>query len=830
MKCRRGCVSLLALSVLLSAFAPAPAAAQGDDARYALANGCYALHSQALGRLVAKDGSGGYRASAGQPAEAFRMQATDLGKYLLFGPQSDFLAAGSGDRVETARRASEAADWRVDVVGSDRFRLFNQARERVLAVAREDGRLVLAGDGAGDAAVFSFDRADGCATFPESETGATGRPARGPAPYSEVRGFLDAHLHLMAFEFLGGSIRCGRPWHPYGIQHALVDCPDHEPGGAGAALENSISYGNPARTHDTTGWPTFKDWPDHRSLTHEQIYYRWLERAWLGGLRVFVNLLVDNGVLCELYPLKRNPCDEMATARLELQRTLEFQDYVDAQNGGPGKGWFRIVRDPFEARRVISEGKLAVVLGMETSRLFDCTVQNDVPECDRAQIDRYLDEFHAAGVRYMLLVNKFDNALTGVAGDEGQTGTVVNSGNRYETGRFWQFDTCSGPAADKEQTTTPGHNEDTLVSALQLFLPPGTAPLYPAPPHCNARGLTDLGDYLLRRMVEKRIVFDPDHMSVLGRNQALAVMEALDYSGVVSSHSWSTQDAFPRIYKLGGVIAPSAGSSTGFVKEWREVRPLYSGQQYFGFGYGADTNGFAAQGGPRQGNEDNPVRYPFRSIDGAVTLHRQRTGERVWDINTDGVDHYGLYPDWIEDLRMIAGDQIVDDMSRGAEAFLQMWERTYGIPAAHCRSARARYTRNGLGRVRLRYGHARLLRWAGQPAERGPRVWRWCVHRNPPQPVTQVTAVLTPRARVGLVTGGAIGHRAQRIGPGHPASRVRRVARRFGRGVFVRRAGRGVRFFYLVRGGRVRQAGVASPRVTKTPRRLRSYLRLAGLL
>ena len=66
---------------------------------------------------------------------------------------------------------------------------------------------------------------------------------------------------------------------------------------------------------------------------------------------------------------------------------------------------------------------------------------------------------------------------------------------------------------------------------------------------------------------------------------------------------------------------------------------------------------------------------PFRSFDGGSLIERQRSGTRVYDINVDGVDHYGLYPDWIEDLRMVAGQGIVDDMANGAEAYLQMWAR-----------------------------------------------------------------------------------------------------------------------------------------------------------
>src|ERR671917_419779 len=135
----------------------------------------------------------------------------------------------------------------------------------------------------------------------------------------------------------------------------------------------------------------------------------------MGGLRVFVNLFVENRVLCELYPLKKNSCDEMDSVRLQARRIRELQNYIDAQEGGPGKGWFRIVTDPFEARRVINGGKMAVILGIEISRLFDCRLYRNVPQCSKAQIDRQLAEVYNLGVRQMELLNKYDNALGGVA-------------------------------------------------------------------------------------------------------------------------------------------------------------------------------------------------------------------------------------------------------------------------------------------------------------------------------------------------------------------------------------------------------------------------------
>jgi hypothetical protein len=50
----------------------------------------------------------------------------------------------------------------------------------------------------------------------------------------------------------------------------------------------------------------------------------------------------------------------------------------------------------------------------------------------------------------------------------------------------------------------------------------------------------------------------------------------------------------------------------------------------------------------------------------------------VFDINVDGLAHYGLMPDWLEDLRIVAGsdgEAIISDMGRGAEAYLQAWAR-----------------------------------------------------------------------------------------------------------------------------------------------------------
>ena len=366
----------------------------------------------------------------------------------------------------------------------------------------------------------------------------------------------------------------------------------------------------------------------------------------------------------------------------------------------------------------------------------------------------------------MEVINKFDNALAGVAGDSGTTGVIVNNGNKLSTGQYWKMQACNGPPdeADRQQTGIYDHDHNDLLSnAIESLLPLGVAPVYPRGANCNARGLTDLGEHLIRRMMAKRMIVDPDHLSVRARKSVMSLLEAKRYSGVVSSHSWSTPDVVPRIYNLGGVITPYAGDSKTFVTKWREEAPKANREKYyFGFGYGADMNGFGAQGNARNG--PNPVTYPFKSWDGKQTIHQQKSGERLYDINKDGVAHYGLYPDWIEDLRKQAGDGIVKDMARGSEAYLQMWERAEGVRNQACRSARGQFTAKGMGRQRLGAG-ARLRAPEGRPAlaPPGPRLPLVRDRQGQPQgPPGRRVRPQGPRGAAGL----------ERTGPRHHQPRA----------------------------------------------------------
>jgi hypothetical protein len=786
---------------------PEPRTPSAAD-RYAPANGCFALRSVASGKLVARTAAATAAAVAanGATGEPFRFQAMDLGKYLLVGAKSDFLAtaadplptreaaavargfvAGTGDSlispvrepvlegldtaatvVETATAPVEAqvrgdglelaaapsasAEWVLKQVGRAFVlqQAFSDGDESTpgpvdppiaaTVTAAADGTLsAAAGALTTAAAQFRLEPAKGCVVFPESQVGVTGPVVKGQTPYGLAQGYVDAHMHLMSQEFLGGRVMCGRTWHPYGIAAAMTDCPDHQTAdGRGAVLEDFLAGATPGTGHDPVGWPTFADWPRHDSLTHVGSYYKWLERNWRAGQRLLTALLVENNVLCEIYPYKKNSCDEMESVRREALRVFELQRYVDAQAGGPGRGWFRVVTDPLQARRVINAGRLAVVLGIEVSRPLGCREILGNSTCTDEQVEQQMQAVHDLGVRQMEMTNKFDNAFTGVKGDGGAFGVLVNNANVKETGHYWKMATCDA-ATGKDQHDNQQYNladesggalgRDALFGAiLATSGPSGAAPAYASGPHCNQIGLTAQGRRFLEEMIERGMVFDPDHMSVPARNQALELLKQKGYSGVISSHSWADNVIEEKVLALGGVVTPYAGGSSGFLGNWGRLRTKADPRFLYGIGWGSDINGFGSQGGPRNPAAGKGVSYPFTGF-GGVKVDKLRAGQKAWDVNTEGVAQYGLYADWVRDVEVQAGPDAAAfrrDLANGIEAYLQMWERALGVPGDSCRRDVPDVTKADLKLVKKGMTPEQVVAVLGQPHVRKGKAFSYC--------------------------------------------------------------------------------------------------------
>ncbi|HEU5063980.1 MAG TPA: hypothetical protein VFT79_12645, partial [Solirubrobacterales bacterium] len=508
-------------------------------------------------------------------------------------------------------------------------------------------------------------------------------------------------------------------------------------------------------------------------------------------------------------------CDDMDSVRLQYRRIQELESYIDEKSGGPGKGWFRIVRDPFEARRVVNEGKLAVVLGIETSEIFGCGGSELLPRCSREQIVAGLDEIERMGVASFFPIHKFDNALGGVRFDSGAFGAAINAANFKQTGHFWQIETCQGEGEDNPQDT----HVDVIDAGLFAFMPKGVLPVYPPPPHCNALGLTPLGEFTVEQMIDRGLMIEVDHMSLKTATRTLELAEARGFSGVLSSHSWMSPELRSRVYALGGFIEPITTSPESFIEEWRQLRAAADPRYRFGIGFGADANGFHAQPPARGADQSNAVSYPFKSLDGRVTFERQVSGQRVYDVNRDGVAHYGLYPDWMEQLRLLAGEPIAEDLMSGAEAYLQTWERAVGVPGSSCLAAPKRLSRSGFGPLRLGGSPQQTLLAVGQPRRRAGSAFLWCSSQQKARGAREagVAAAFDGSGEIAFIATTAAGKKKPK------------GAKKLGRGIYVVRKGPGGDRVWGYRKGKLQFRAVAVPQLAKKAGRLRASFRAAGL-
>jgi microsomal dipeptidase-like Zn-dependent dipeptidase len=696
----------------------------------ALQGACVAL--QGKHRYLAPEGdSFAWTARDLASAAHFRLQAADLGTYLLVDAEGRYLSSEDGpllrpdhlesDMTRLEDRYISGGEWTLEPASGGRVTLFNRRNSAWL------GRKDLV-DTERKAEPVTLVPAEGCASFPEMSLDAEGSITRTHWEDGDLYGIVDAHSHVLSNLGFGGFMFHGAAFHRLGVEHALPACTDVHgeqgrrdifgyvfdmDGNNAASLfsvladvaDGELSEDN----HATDGWPTFSDWPDatNRS-THQSQYYRWLERAWLGGLRLEVLHATTNSIICKLavgegFNPARYDCEDMTSVDRILEEAWEMQDYIDAQHGGAGKGWFRIVGSAAEARAVIGEGKLAVVLGIETSDLFDCklTPLEGGPVCDAAFLRSQVDRYHAKGVRAIFPVHKYDNAFTPGDGSS----DFIELGNFFNSGHWTNLTDQCPPRADKGFDGGPVSfrgilqpREDYLSPAPLDFSAFATDPLQTAFPYagallegsldgdyCQNGTLTDMGELLFAELMSRGMIIELDHLPAWSYLRALEILEAADYPAA-GTHG---RNAEGRLYALGGVNTIGLGvcqdpANPGATLQGYLAQVALAEEKggYPGLGFGFDLNGFAGARGPRFGErgcsspQEKPVEYPFSSYAADVTFTEPFVGTRPVDFNTEGMIHIGMLPELIEDARHDAGDDSrLEPLFRSAEGYVRMWEK-----------------------------------------------------------------------------------------------------------------------------------------------------------
>ncbi len=609
----------------------------------------------------------------------------------------------------------------------------------------------------GDRAISMCSTAE---SIPEPETGQT---VVAPATCS-MRGYADIHLHLFADLAHGGGVLAGKPYdaaggvnvalgNDFGTDLDLVNnqqgsppptnafpfqCPAYLPGcgprvwhGYHDPIFDSAGFGTQDGAGSNLGAPLFNGWPRWTSTTHQQAYYKWLERAWRGGLRLTVVLAVQNEALCLLSNHRRDvDCsDSMAGIDLQLDEARRFEAFLDGQAGGPGQGWFRIVESPAQARQAIRAGKLAVVLGIEVDNLFGC---KKLGACTAQTVADGIATYRARGVRHVFPIHNFDNAFGGTATWQDS----INVGNAAGEQAWWETENCASEGYGFWLDTVGEGLLWSVASLLKQVVFPSPPPLYPSglgggQASCNTRGLTPLGQVLVDGLMQGRMMIDIDHMSRRSVADTVALAAARGYP-LVASHvqafdrhqaTYSGNAGRHERMRTGGQLAAlraSGGLMGAMLKDdvqdtglkgarWTVPYPgnvaddcrhssksfaqayEYAVDQMGGpVPFGSDFNGIAGHLGPRFGSDacggDGPERqlqaaandrlaYPF-TLPGFGTFDRQVTGQKTFDFNVDGLAHVGLLPDLVAELTQLnLAPVYLDAIYRSAEAYVETWER-----------------------------------------------------------------------------------------------------------------------------------------------------------
>ncbi|HEU0196930.1 MAG TPA: hypothetical protein VFQ88_06900 [Nevskiaceae bacterium] len=723
--------------------------------RYTIANGCYAVKSLTAAAFLTRGSDGSYTANAADPAKAagFFMKPSDLGKYMFYASNQMLLADENGvlttiaaPRDKTGWKVNDGVIWVINGDSNSQFTAHSDAASTHSLGVGKDGKLEVETTGAAQGLMFVPVAAAQCTAFPEISTDTVGQTFDQAETYNgnganePLVGWADVHSHITATGFLGGA-HAGRPFSEYGVTAALPDAktvhgPDNH-----LDLIGNLYGGKPLASADTVGWPTFKSWPAYDQLTFESAYYRWIKRAYLAGERLLVDNFVQNDALCQLEEVAKNAnpddlmdllkntdgavtgligptCQGMATADRQFKFLHKMQDYIDAQSGGPGKGWFRIVTTPEQATEVIKQGKLAVVQGIEISNVFGCHViipaglgqSADVPMCDEKQITAELNHlYNDLGVRQIYLVHELNNAL---GGNGIFNGTVINVGNFWDTGSFWQTHDCptSDPTGDyKDYYYAPGAimslSTDVLsdvpsnplspvlegASGLLDGLLQGVLPMYNTKVRqCNVRGITNLGRFALHAVMQKGMIVDVDHQSVKMKGQVIDIARQQTPAYPVISghggHGGITMDQAREIMADGGLIAPIDCTAATYLSNLKKLETVLPAGATPAMSCSSDINGMAAQ--PWPDPKGDTITYPFTLFQGSGWSNPMFVGmqplvfdessvpegHKEFNYNTDGVAEYGLYADRVQAIALAGGAPAVAAYFRSAQQYINTWK------------------------------------------------------------------------------------------------------------------------------------------------------------
>lgn len=507
-----------------------------------------------------------------------------------------------------------------------------------------------------------------------------------PLPFSlgEVDGVGDYHAHQIGDLGFDGRLYWGD--HKGSEAHAMRSCSgtNHAVNYIPGFLTN-LFHSNELGMHHfaTHGYHSdpnkrYTDWPLWKSIVHQQYWEGHLKQAHDQGLNLMVMSAVNFDMLCGILPKGNGfgqSCDDMVNIERQLRAAHDFDKKHD---------WYKIVKTPAEARRAIQEGRMAVILAVEASKIWG----NSSSEAD---LNNRLNKLWDLGVRSFQPVHEIDNNVAGPAYFQAlfDIFTAIDKVKQYASGGF------KGGIGGLVNA----------VKGIQLD----------SNKH-NKLGLTPLGRKLIQKLMARRAIVDLAHISERAFNQTYDLAAANKYYPLFVSHAhfrdlYSGKHAdekklsaasVRKIKKTGGVIGLRTGeekrktyTKSGVANTCHGSSRSFAQSYTYGvlglrvpIGLGVDMTGFITQMRPRfySGSSKwngssvkkwacgNDVKTNERELAQARQGNRNTYGTRT-DFDLIGYGHIGHTRNMLRDLNKLGVD--TTQLDNSAEAFIQMWERQY---------------------------------------------------------------------------------------------------------------------------------------------------------
>jgi hypothetical protein len=497
-----------------------------------------------------------------------------------------------------------------------------------------------------------------------------------------------------------------------------------------ARIEVASSGGGPAR-HPRHGFPDFAGWPTPDTMCHQQMHVDWVRQAYEGGLRLLTMLAVNNRLLAWWMEGGREHWDDDAIrAQVGACRAL-----VDSP---ANTGWMEVATSASDAERILAADKLVVVLGVEVDQL-ELLAGHDPRSLvelegeatdyvagrtgEARRIAGIAHSLREMGVRHVIPIHLADNAFGGHALYTDASATNTHWLNQWRWGRR--------TGADQGWPAVEQAPDDVEFKLLARQVPSHRHRLLPLPPlsravhvagyadektaHANARGLSVAGAVLLLELWRRGVLIDIDHMSARATSAVLRLAERFGVP-LIASHcslraitpdrgrmiptgpsagvtggmpgpaggaappvvrheGMRTDDELRRISRLGGMIGVltrqgavatgstivTEGTAAATAEAYRHVVRIVGPGSAIALG--TDANGMNRQ--PRVSPAGTPA-----------AAGRDAAGARTWDIEVDGMAHYGLLPDLVAHWRRRGlPPEILGPLMRSAEGYVATMRR-----------------------------------------------------------------------------------------------------------------------------------------------------------